>query len=111
MNTAVNKYENRRKTESKILVSRDMIEKVWENGRIINGHDPNRYRQDDCGAWIIRDRYGSKDSSYGWEIDKNPENKNGSSNSKLKPIQWENKEFKNIGMNNGMVKAVGPKNI
>ena len=38
--------------------NKDIIEVVGEKGRIIEGYDPAKFRQDACGAWITRDKYG-----------------------------------------------------
>ena len=48
---------------------KDIIEVVWEKGRVIEGYDPAKFRQDACGAWITRDKYGDKSSNFGWVID------------------------------------------
>jgi len=42
---------------------------VWENGQKVDGFNPDMYRKDPCGAWIVWDKYGVRDSIYGWEID------------------------------------------
>lgn len=42
---------------------------VWEKGQVVTGFNPDLYRKDPCGAWIIWDKYGVQDSIYGWEID------------------------------------------
>jgi len=47
----------------------DQIRIVWDRARIIDGTDKNLFRQDACGAWIRWDKYGDRDSQYGWEVD------------------------------------------
>lgn len=42
---------------------------VWEKGQKVDGFNPDMYRKDPCGAWIVWDKYGVSDSMYGWEID------------------------------------------
>ena len=42
---------------------------VWQKGQIVEGFNPDLYRKDPCGAWIVWDKYGVQDSIYGWEID------------------------------------------
>ena len=57
-------YGNFRKSYSEQLV-----QAVWEKGRTIPNYDADKYRQDDCGAWMIRSEYGNRNNKYGWEID------------------------------------------
>lgn len=47
----------------------DIVELVWQKGRIVEGYDPAKFRQDACGAWITRDKYGDKFNNFGWVID------------------------------------------
>ena len=42
---------------------------VWEKGQVVNGFNPDLYRKDPCGAWIVWDKFGIQDNIYGWEID------------------------------------------
>ncbi|MCF7984473.1 MAG: hypothetical protein K9L70_08730 [Thiohalocapsa sp.] len=46
----------------------DIIARVWEQARIIVNRDPRQWRQDECGAWLYRDHYGSTESEFGWWI-------------------------------------------
>lgn len=32
---------------------------VWQNARTVDNYDPNKFRQDACGAWMAWDNYGS----------------------------------------------------
>lgn len=50
-------------------ITKELIEQVWEKGRIIADYDKNSIRQDACGAWIRFDKYGDRNSVFGWEID------------------------------------------
>lgn len=45
------------------------IEQVWELARTVEGFNPDMIRKDACGAWIMKNQYGNRDSIYGWEID------------------------------------------
>lgn len=47
----------------------DIIAAVWNKARPVEGYNPDSYRKDVCGAWIMREAYGNRDSNYGWEID------------------------------------------
>lgn len=76
--------------------SDEMIQKVWEKGKIIGDNDPTTWRQDECGAWIGRVYYGNRNSEYGWEIDHiSPGGSDALSN--LRPLQWKNNTDKSDG--------------
>ncbi|MBR3647261.1 MAG: hypothetical protein IKN59_02605 [Paludibacteraceae bacterium] len=78
---------------------------VWDKGQIVEGFNPDMYRKDPCGAWIVWDKFGVQDSIYGWEIDhifpKSRLEKMGFSAElidnlhNLRPIQHSNNESKN----------------
>ncbi len=75
----------------------DIIDKVWEKGRIVPGYDPEELRQDGCGAWIRKSLYGVQEAaSMGWEIDHiKPTEKGGQDIvANLQPLQWENNKEK-----------------
>ena len=48
--------------------SDEIIKRTWEKGRASSYLDSSEWRQDQCGAWILRDKYGYHNSEYGWEI-------------------------------------------
>lgn len=50
-------------------INNELKNKVWEKATIIKDYNPDIYRQDPCGAWIIYDKYGVTDNMYGWQID------------------------------------------
>ena len=50
-------------------LTEELIQLVWEKGLKVEEYDPNRVRKDACGAWMIRENYGDRDSVFGWEID------------------------------------------
>jgi 5-methylcytosine-specific restriction endonuclease McrA len=93
--------------------SQEMIDKVWGKGSIPANDKGDQWRKDQCGAWIQYEKYGDRDSDYGWEIDHiTPESKEGASTlGNLRPLHWRN----NVGKSNGkLVKIVtsdGNKNI
>ena len=47
----------------------EMVQKVWEKGRVIAEQDPADWRQDECGAWMRREQYGQEALEYGWRIE------------------------------------------
>lgn len=42
---------------------------AWNRATAVPGFEPQTFRKDACGAWIIWDKYGVDDNIYGWEID------------------------------------------
>lgn len=69
---------------------------VWKKGKVVKGHDSDKYRKDDCNAWIQFDKYGDRSSDYGWEIDHiSPGGSDTLSN--LRPLQWKNNVDKSDG--------------
>jgi hypothetical protein len=66
-----------------------VIQKVWEKGNIIMDFNPELYRKDDLGSWILRDSYSDLMSSFGWVIVRIDPN-GGYEIDNLKPLQWSN---------------------
>ena len=48
--------------------SEEKNQQVWEKSQTGDTLDKSKYRQDCCGAWIQRYKYG-EEGQYGWEID------------------------------------------
>ena len=73
-----------------------IIVAVWRKGRIVQGYDPSRLRQDVCGAWMEWAHYGNTNSARGWEIDHvKPVSKAGVDHlSNLQPLNWKNNRHK-----------------
>ncbi len=78
------------------MFTNEIIEQVWNHSLKEEGYDFNIVRKDACGAWIIRNQYGNRDSIYGWEIDHiYPESLGGQDDiENLRAMQWENKVSK-----------------
>lgn len=47
----------------------ESIEKAWEKARVVDGFDPNFFRQDACGAWIQKEMFSQSGSMFGWGVD------------------------------------------
>jgi hypothetical protein len=70
-------------------LSAELIQAVWEHGRVMPEADGTVWRQDSCGAWMRREHFGREDSDFGWKIEaiapgpaSNPQN--------LRPFNWRN---------------------
>lgn len=90
--------------------SENMIQDVWEKGTVVTNNDPQKWRKDQCGAWISRSLYGNRKSQYGWEIDHiSPGGEDKLSN--LRPLQWQNNVDKSDGRLKGYITAEGTENV
>lgn len=88
----------------------EMIQNVWEKGKVVTNNDSSKWRKDECGAWIARNKHGDRDSQYGWEIDHiSPSGKDILSN--LRPLQWENNVDKSDGRLKCNITSDGTKNV
>jgi len=90
-----------------------LVEQVWQKGEIVPNYDKHAYRKDCCGAWMIRDHYGNRQSKYGWEIDHISPASLGGSNDlfNLRPLQWENNASRQNGPLHCPVRAYGNVNV
>lgn len=72
-----------------------LIQQVWEKGKVVTGHDPEKIRKDSADAWIFRDKY-SLETAGGWTIDHiYPLAKGGDNNLlNLRPLHWKNNQSK-----------------
>jgi len=79
------------KTLEEVKFSEEKVQKVWEKGEIVSDH-PERWRKDECKAWIGRKEYGDRNSDWGWEIHHIvPESEGGTDDLyNLCPLQWKN---------------------
>ena len=99
--------------EVQLSFSEEVIQKVWEKGRIVSGNDPNVWRKDDCNAWMRRQDYGNRGSMYGWEIDHiKPVSEGGTDHiDNLRPLQWQNNAHKQDGKLGCAVTASDTENV
>ena len=51
------------------MYDEETIRKVWQKGRARNDRAPDTWRQDECGAWMQRSRYGDAKADFGWKIE------------------------------------------
>jgi len=90
--------------------SDEVIQKVWEKAAAVTGNDTDEWRKDECGAWIGRRYYGSREAQFGWEIDHiSPGGSDALSN--LRPLQWENNVDKSDGRLKCNVTASETRNV
>ena len=47
----------------------ELVQKVWTKAFAVINQDSTHFRKDRCGAWIVFEAYGDRNSEYGWEID------------------------------------------
>lgn len=91
------------------------INDVWQKGVKIDGYNPDLYRQDACGAWIMRSEYTNTDSILGWQIDHIFPQSRGGNNSlvNLRPMHHQNNLSKsdNYPTYTAVIKAEGNKNV
>lgn len=94
--------------------SQDIINKVWEKGFSIDGYDAAKFRQDTCGAWMQKNKYGTEEN-LGWGIDHvYPSSKGGKDDlENLRPMNWQNNRSKadNYPSYQCAIKSNGNKNV
>jgi len=59
-------------TRGKMFLKRatlDARQVAWDSAVVVDEYNPDRIRQDACGAWIAYDDFNNKNSLFGWEID------------------------------------------
>jgi len=67
----------------------EMVQKAWEKGNTVTDFNPDQFRIDDFGTWIMRAEYGNRLSGFGWKIVR-IDPKGGDDINNLKPVQWGN---------------------
>lgn len=74
----------------------DTLNKIWDKALIVKGLPQQLVRKDVCGALIVRNKYGDRSSSFGWEVDHIfPIAKGGDDSlTNLRPMQWDNNRAK-----------------
>lgn len=52
-----------------MFITEELKLKVWEKGIVVDKYPSNRVRKDACGAFILFEDFGNRNSIFGWEID------------------------------------------
>lgn len=66
-----------------------IIEAVWQHGRAMPEADAAIWRQDACGAWMMREHFGHANSEFGWKIERVAVDGEGDAGL-LRPFNWRN---------------------
>ena len=91
-----------------VELSEEEVQEVWEKAQIVSGKETERWRKDQCGAWMKRDQYGNRDSVYGWE----KHHPSGTDDlEKRIPLQWKNNVTTGEGSLKCPVTSAGNKNV
>ena len=79
--------------------SKDVILCIWEKAIPVMNHNPKDIRKYECGAWIVFEDYGNRNSEFGWEIDHVIPVAHGGTDdySNLRPLHWKNNVAKGDG--------------
>lgn len=77
---------------------------IWEKGTVDSNYQKDHVRKDACGAWMVYEDFGNRNSTFGWEIDHiYPESKLRmkkvpqdliDSKENLRPLNWANNDSK-----------------
>lgn len=94
------------------MFTEEQVERIWQKATIMPNNNPDVFRQDYAGAWIMRDQYGRRDSAYGWEIDHcKPLSQGGTdAEENLYPLHWENNAEKGDNYPNWKLKITSVEN-
>jgi hypothetical protein len=50
-------------------ITEEIKRTIWEKAIIDDKYPSEKVRKDACGAFIVYDKFGARDSLFGWEID------------------------------------------
>ena len=80
-------------------ITEELIEQVWNKGRIHIERDPGQWRKDSLDRWIERDKYNDHTSEHGWEIDCILSLDKGGEDelSNMRPMHWQNRIIRDGG--------------
>jgi hypothetical protein len=69
-------------------VNLDLVDAVWQHGRVMPESDAEHWRQDACGAWMKREHYDRK-GDFGWKMEKIVAGGEDTADN-LRPFHWRN---------------------
>ncbi len=85
-------------------ITEELKKEVWAKGIAVEEYPEDKVRKDACGAFMLYEKFGNRQSPYGWEIDhicpiSILEGLNISSDDidnivNLRPMNWENNNSK-----------------
>ena len=94
------------------------IQKIWEKATPVQGVDSNKWRKDQCGAWIQRDKHDAispnePHTSFKWQVDHiKPDSEGGADTvSNARPLQWYNNDCRQNRRLKKRITAEGDHNI
>lgn len=50
-------------------ITEELKREIWEKGIVDEKYPSDRVRKDACGAFMVYERFGDRDSIFGWEFD------------------------------------------
>lgn len=51
-----------------MIYNKNLIQQIWEKAIPVLNQNSAHVRKDKCGAWIVFEAYGDRNSEYGWEL-------------------------------------------
>lgn len=77
-------------------MNEEIVLKIWDKGRHVDGLSPEMFRMDSCGALMLFSKFGNHEDEYGWGIDHiYPIALGGDERlENLRPMQWRNLQSK-----------------
>lgn len=86
-----------------MIITEELKRNVWNKGIICERYPSDKIRTDACGAFMLYDKFGDRDSIFGWEIDHiipksflggNVDEERADNIINLRPLNWKNNASK-----------------